>query len=86
MAAIGQDRKIDEWRRFVDSTNYSLKAGVFHDGNKHPSIPTAYAMHVEETDRINYSKHCWNASGDLKIVAVLLGMEWDRGPRRTTSL
>lgn len=53
MAAIGQDRKTRERRLFVDSSNHSLKAGLLHDGNKHASIPTAYAMHVKETDRIN---------------------------------
>lgn len=86
---IGQDRKTDERRLFIDSSNHSLKAGLLHDGNKHPSIPTAYAMHVKETDETNYNKPCWNAS-DLKIVAVLLGMElgytkccceWDSRPR-----
>jgi hypothetical protein len=26
-------------------------------------------------DKINYSKHCWNVCGDLKIIAILLGMQ-----------
>jgi hypothetical protein len=26
-------------------------------------------------EKINYNKHCWNACGDLKIVAILLGMQ-----------
>jgi hypothetical protein len=75
MAAIGQKREIDEWRLFVDSSNHNLKTGLLHDDNKHPSIPTAYVVHVKDTDKINYKKHCWNAGGDLKIVAILLGME-----------
>jgi hypothetical protein len=26
-------------------------------------------------DKINYNKHCWNVCGDLKIIAILLGMQ-----------
>jgi hypothetical protein len=26
-------------------------------------------------DKINYNKHCWNVCSDLKIVAILLGMQ-----------
>jgi hypothetical protein len=26
-------------------------------------------------EKINYIKHCWNVCGDLKIIAVLLGMQ-----------
>jgi hypothetical protein len=82
MAALRQDHKTDEWRLFVDSSKHSLKA-VLHNGNKHPSIPIAYAVHMKETyknmknllDKINYNKHCWNICGDLKTLAVLLGMQ-----------
>jgi hypothetical protein len=83
VAALGQDHKTDEWRLFVDSLKHSLKSVLLHNGNKHPSIPTAYAVHVKETfenmknllDKINYNKHCWNVCGDFKIIAILLGMQ-----------
>jgi hypothetical protein len=83
MAALGQGHKTDEWRLFVDSLKHSLKAVLPHNGNKHPSIPIAYAVHRKETyeniknllDKINYNKHCWNVCGDLKIIAILLGMQ-----------
>jgi hypothetical protein len=26
-------------------------------------------------DKINYNKHCWNVCGDLKVIAILLGMQ-----------
>jgi hypothetical protein len=82
VAALGQDHKTDEWRLFVDSSKRSLKA-VLHNGNKHPSIPIAYAVHTKETyeniknllDKINYNKHCWNVCGDLKIIVILLGIQ-----------
>jgi hypothetical protein len=83
MAALGQDHKTDEWRPFVDSSKHRLKAVLLYNGNKHPSIPIAYAVHMKETyenmknllDKINYKKHCWNVYGDLKIIALLLGMQ-----------
>jgi hypothetical protein len=83
MAALRQDHKTDGWRLSVDSSKHSLKAVLLHDGNKHPSIPIAYAVHMKETyenmkkllDKINYNKHCWNVCRDLKIIAVLLGMQ-----------
>jgi hypothetical protein len=82
MAALGQDHRTDEWRLFVDSSKHSLKA-VLHNGNKHPSVPIAYAVHMKETyenmknllDKINYNKHSWNVCGDLKIIEILLGMQ-----------
>jgi hypothetical protein len=83
MAASGQDHKTDEWRLFVGSSKHSLKAVLLHNGNKHSSIPIAYAVHMKETyenmknllDKINYNKYCWNVCGDLKIIAILLGMQ-----------
>jgi hypothetical protein len=48
MAALGQDHKTDEWRLFVDSSKHSIKAVLLHNGNKHPSIPIAYAVHMKE--------------------------------------
>jgi hypothetical protein len=83
MTALGQDYKTDDWRLFVDSSKHSPKAVLLHNGNKHLSIPIAYAVHMKETyenmknllDKINYKKHYWNVCGDLKIVAVLLGMQ-----------
>jgi hypothetical protein len=83
MAALGRDHQTDEWWLFIDSSMHSLKAVLLNDGNKHPSIPVAYAVHMKETyknmknllDKINYNKHCWNICGDLKNIAVLLGMQ-----------
>jgi hypothetical protein len=49
MAALGQDHKTDEFQLFVDSSKHSLKAVLLHNDNKHPSIPTAYAVHMKET-------------------------------------
>jgi hypothetical protein len=48
MAALGQDHKTDEWRFFVDSSKHSLKAILPRNGNKHTSIPIAYAVKTKE--------------------------------------
>jgi hypothetical protein len=82
MATLGQDHKIDEWN-LADSSKCTLKT-VLHSGNKHPFIPTAYAVHMKETyknteillDKINYDKHCWNICDDLKVVPNLLAMQF----------
>ena len=73
----------DDWRLFIDSSKRSLKAVLLHNGNVKPSIPIAHAVGMKETYEtmaailkvINYSEHAWNLCGDLKVVALLLGMQ-----------
>ena len=36
------------WRLFIDSSEVSMKAVLLHNGNKFPSVPLAYAVHVQE--------------------------------------
>jgi hypothetical protein len=60
-----------------------LKAVLFHSGNKFPSIPLVHAVHVKETyenlrvllHKIRYGEHRWNMYGDLKVVAMLTGLQ-----------
>jgi hypothetical protein len=33
-----------EWQLFIDSSKYSLKAGLLHNGNKKPSVPVAHSV------------------------------------------
>jgi hypothetical protein len=73
----------DDWRLFIDSSKRSLKAVLLHNGNVKPSIPVAHVVGMKETYEsmaailkvINYSEHAWNICGDLKVVALLLGMQ-----------
>lgn len=73
----------NEWRLFIDSSKLSLKAVLLHIGNKYPSVPVGYAVHMKETYhnmeelllRIQYSKHQWAICGDLKVIGLLLGMQ-----------
>ncbi|GBM59285.1 hypothetical protein AVEN_177263-1 [Araneus ventricosus] len=73
-----------EWRLFIDSSKVSLKAVLLHNGNKHPSIPVecslSYERNIRETlkhmlSSIEYSKHSWHIRADLKVIAVLVGLQ-----------
>ncbi|ESN93095.1 hypothetical protein HELRODRAFT_165255 [Helobdella robusta] len=72
-----------EWRLFIDSSKLSLKAVLLHNGNHLPSVPIGHAAHKKETYRnmkillnsINYNEHKWKICGDLKVIAILLGMQ-----------
>ncbi|ESO03076.1 hypothetical protein HELRODRAFT_173956 [Helobdella robusta] len=72
-----------DWRLFIDSSKVSLKAVLLHNGNVKPSIPVAHAVVMKETYEsmktllkvIKYTDHNWDISGDLKVVALLLGMQ-----------
>ena len=72
-----------EWKLFVDSSKLSLKAVLLHNGNCFPSVPIGHAVHMKETylnmkvllNSINYYEHKWNICGDLKVIAILLGMQ-----------
>jgi hypothetical protein len=39
----------EQWRIFTDSSKFSLKAILLHNGNKYPSIPLFHAVHMKET-------------------------------------
>ncbi|GBL90787.1 hypothetical protein AVEN_215528-1 [Araneus ventricosus] len=81
--ALGLQHNHQEWRLFIDSSNVSLKAVLLHNGNKHPSIPVGYAVRMKETyetlkhilSSVEYSKHSWHICTDLKVIAVLVGLQ-----------
>jgi len=39
----------EQWGLFIDSSKVSLKAVLKHNGNKHPSMPLAHAVHMKES-------------------------------------
>ena len=71
-----------DWRLFIDLSQLSLKAVPLHNGNTLPSIPVVHSMHNEESyenmkirmEVINYDKFKWQICGDLKVIALLLGL------------
>ena len=72
-----------DWRHFIDSSKMSLKAVLLHNGNTLPSIPVGYSVHNKESyenmkilmEAINYSKFKWQICGDLKVIALVLGLQ-----------
>ena len=72
-----------EWRLFIDSPKTSVKTVLLHNGNTMPSIPVGYAVHIKETydnirvllKYINYNQHQWQLCGDLKVVALVVGLQ-----------
>jgi len=72
-----------DWQFFTDLSNLSLKAVLLHDGNTLPSIPVGHSVHNEEsyenmkilTEASNYDKFKCQTFGDLKMIALLLGLQ-----------
>lgn len=72
-----------DWRLFIDSSKTSLKAVLLHTTNKKPSIPVAFSTETKETysvlktilEKIDYKRHNWKICCDLKIVAMLTGLQ-----------
>ena len=61
----------------------SLKEVLLHNGNRFPSFPLVHAANVKEryermkllVGKIKYDEFKWKLCGDLKVVALLLGMQ-----------
>jgi len=72
-----------DWRLFIDSSKLSLKAFPHHNGNILPSSPVGHSVHNKESyenmkilmEAINYGKFKWQICGDLKVIALLLGLQ-----------
>lgn len=83
MASMGIIHNVEEWRLFIDSSCKSLKAVLLHIGNIHPSLPVAYSTSLKENhenikllfEKIDYARHQWLISADLKMVAIIMGMQ-----------
>jgi len=72
-----------DWRLFIDSSKLSLKAVLLHIDNTLPSIPVGHSVHNKESyenmeilmEAINYDKFKWQICGDLKVIALLFGLQ-----------
>jgi hypothetical protein len=73
----------DKWRLFIDSSKTSLKVVLLANGNELPSVPVAYSVTMKETyekisrilDKISYHDYNWKLCADLKVVALLMGLQ-----------
>lgn len=83
MIALGIEYKAEEWRLFIDGSKVSLKAVLLHIGNELPSIPLGEASNMKESyetikfilEKIQYNEHNWKVCGDLKVIALILGLQ-----------
>ncbi|GBN32561.1 hypothetical protein AVEN_256007-1 [Araneus ventricosus] len=72
-----------KWRLFIDSSKTSLKVVLLANGNDLPSVPIAYTMDMKKTyenisqilDKICYHDYDWKLCADLKVVALLKGLQ-----------
>ena len=97
--SIGMIHDQTNWRLFTDSQE-NIKAVLLRNGKRYPSVPIAYSTTLKETynlqfilDKLNYHSHLWNVCADLKVMAVLRGLQhgytkycyylclWDSGDR-----
>ncbi len=80
---LGHEFIPDQWRLFTDSSKVSLKVVLLHNRNKVPSVPLVHAANTKESyesmklmfGKIKYDEFKWKLCGDLKVVALLLGMQ-----------
>jgi len=81
MEVLGLEYNPEQWRLFTDSSKASLKVVLLQKGNRFPSIPLAHATNLMESCESmklllgKYDKFKWKLCGDLKVVALLLGMQ-----------
>ena len=80
---LGIQYESSMWNLFIDASLYSIKAVLLHTGNVLPSIPIAHSVTLRESyvnislilDRIKYRDHRWSICADLKVVAILNGLQ-----------
>lgn len=83
MTSLRMEHNPKDWRLFIDSSKLSLKAVLLNNGNTLPSIPVGHAVHMKESyenvklllEKIRYEDHQWQICGDLKVIAIILGMQ-----------
>jgi len=83
MEVLDHEYNPDQWCLFIDSSEVSLKVVLLHNGNRFPSVPSAYAANMKESyesmklllGKIKYDKFKWMLCVDFKVVALLLGMQ-----------
>lgn len=74
---------VDEWRLFIDSSKSALKAVLLYFDNSLKPIPVFYGKRMKETyvsmelvlSKIKYNEHEWRISCDLKVTALLRGLQ-----------
>lgn len=82
-SSMHQEFDPKEWRLFIDGSKTSIKAVLLNNGNRKPSIPVAMAIGMKEEfdtmksilDLIQYHKFKFKIVADLKVIALLMGLQ-----------
>ena len=83
MEVLGHEYNPNYWGLFIDSSKVSSKLVLLHNRNTFPSVPLVHAANMKESyesmklllGKIKYDECKWKLCGDLKVVALLLGMQ-----------
>lgn len=83
MQYMNTEYKREEWRLFIDASKNSLKAVLLHKDNSRNPIPIAISTNTKETytsmklilDSVKYVEHEWKICADLKVIALLTGLQ-----------
>ena len=83
VSALGIQYEATEWRLFSDSSVKSMKAVLLHIGNTVASVPVTHSVKLKKCyldmkhllKVLRYDLHQWKLCGDLKMIAVLLGLQ-----------
>ena len=84
MNELGVQHCPEEWRLFIDSSKSSLKAVLLHNGNDYPSGQVGHSVYMRESfenmvfllDHIKYLQYNWNICCDLRVIGLLMGMQF----------
>jgi hypothetical protein len=82
MVVLGHEYNPDQWHVFIDLSKVSLKMVLLHNRNGLSSVPLAHAANMKESyesmklllGKIKYDESKWKLCGDLRVMALLLGM------------
>lgn len=86
MQALYIEYDVEDWRLFIDASKSGLKAVLLHNDNVYMPVPVAYSRVLKETygsmrlifEKVKYEEHKWDVSGDLKVVALIMGLQLGR--------
>lgn len=73
----------NDFRLFIDSSKYSLKAVLLYKDNTRSSVPIAISTETTENyqsmkkiiDSVKYVNHQWKICADLKVISLLRGLQ-----------
>lgn len=83
MISMNIEYAAEDWRLFIDGSKTSLKAVLLFYNNSINPVPLAFSKVTKETyeslkqilEMIKWNEHQWRISADLKVIALLSGLQ-----------